>query len=588
MMPNRGRGWFQSVRGKTILYFSVVLSLAVILIGGICYRLFSRRYLSTLERQNNQRLYALAGQIDNQVFKYVERQFIELLQNEILYRNVNTFFRNPAYERNLRIYNAVQELRSLVTFSNGVIGSVDLYSPENGVSISSYTGYMNLVPEPVRTDLRLWEEAVQNRKDSAWWDIRQINSYQETMLVYFGAFPARTIREIRGMAAFAVAPSVFGSYLSLLENQDTRFYLFYEDLTPIYGSTEELKKSLSPEELEKIARTGGDGAVHGASPVSAGKVISYIRSSVIPAILVSEVSVAAFREEIGELFFLVLLIGLLVFLAGLAATGFVSQRLYLPLKGLVSSVSGLRETGGNTGPYRNEYFYINEAINNLYHKETEYRTALDGYISAIAGDAERALKALNLAAVSEALDHFRRLCDSLDYGGERCRNYCFRMGSVFSRCLLAGRAEGAAEIPSAESCENITLYTGKLRDAAGRAFEHLAGQNRQKALLMEKLLAYIGDNLSAPISQDSAAEHCGISAGYAGKLIKEETGETWVDYINNLRLDYALTLLGDPALKIEDAAKRAGFNSAAYFIKRFKKRYTLTPQAYRREFFNRH
>jgi AraC-like DNA-binding protein len=40
-------------------------------------------------------------------------------------------------------------------------------------------------------------------------------------------------------------------------------------------------------------------------------------------------------------------------------------------------------------------------------------------------------------------------------------------------------------------------------------------------------------------------------------------------------------LLEDHSVKVVDAAKAAGFNSAAYFIKRFRLKYGLTPNEWR-------
>ncbi|MDR2079445.1 MAG: AraC family transcriptional regulator [Treponema sp.] len=577
--------FYRSVRGKTILYFSTVLSLSIILIGGICYAVFSQKYRSSLESQNNIRLSAVSSQIDQQVFQYAKHQFIGLLQNEILYRSINAFFRNPGYERNIKIFNSVQELRSLVAFSKGIIDSVDLYYLENQISISSYTGFMDFSLEPVRADRQLWEDTILNRRDYNWWDIRQINSYGGTKLAYFGAIPANSVQEARGFIAFSINPSIFGYFLSVFETLDTKFYLFYEDLTPIYGSMEDLEKCLSGEEIERIVRTGIGGMAYGAVSSSSEQVVSYVRSTEIPAVLVSVVSITAFREGLREIFSLVFLIGLLVFMAGLAATGFVSQRLYSPLKRMVSSVSLLSKTG-NREQYRDEYSYINQAIGELYRKKNEYEGVLNEYIEVIVGDFEKALRSLNLAKILEILGHFQSLCGGLEYDGEQCRRYCSWMTEVFFHYLVEYKAENIVEYPKAEFSESMTDYGERLVKSIERTFEYIADQKRRQRVLVARLLTYINENISKPISQDSAADYCGISVGYVSKLIKEETGETWVAYLNNLRLNLAMSFLKDPSLKVEKVAAQAGFNSAAYFIKRFRSRYGLTPKAYRQEFFN--
>jgi YesN/AraC family two-component response regulator len=106
-------------------------------------------------------------------------------------------------------------------------------------------------------------------------------------------------------------------------------------------------------------------------------------------------------------------------------------------------------------------------------------------------------------------------------------------------------------------------------------------QKNQAVLLVQKMLEYVRKNLTRPISLELAAFHLGISRGYAGRIFFAETGESFVDYTNKLRLEEAEKLLHNSRLKIEDIALKCGFTSAGYFIKRFKKTYGLTPKAYR-------
>ena len=71
-----------------------------------------------------------------------------------------------------------------------------------------------------------------------------------------------------------------------------------------------------------------------------------------------------------------------------------------------------------------------------------------------------------------------------------------------------------------------------------------------------------------------------FSPTYISKLFKREMGISLQLYLLNVRLEYAADLLIGGDLSIADVASTSGFNSTAYFIKQFKKKYGVTPKKY--------
>jgi AraC-like DNA-binding protein len=197
---------------------------------------------------------------------------------------------------------------------------------------------------------------------------------------------------------------------------------------------------------------------------------------------------------------------------------------------------------------------------------------------------EAALNRRSFTDLCGVLENFRSLCGSLEYPAESCRRYLLLVVQVFSRYLKKHRAAdtGDEEHFKAGTSENIDAFCSFMKAAAAGAFEYIGGQpGNRNALLASKLKEYLQANLRSMISLDSTAADFALSSGYVSRLIKEETGDSFVDYLNKLRLEAAMTMLGDSSLKIEDIARRAGFNSSGYFIKRFKARYGFTPKAWR-------
>jgi len=72
-----------------------------------------------------------------------------------------------------------------------------------------------------------------------------------------------------------------------------------------------------------------------------------------------------------------------------------------------------------------------------------------------------------------------------------------------------------------------------------------------------------------------------LSASRFRHLFKQETGKTTSQYLRELRLQRAELLLRTTFLSIKEVTNEAGLTSTSHFVQYFKKRYGLTPTAYR-------
>lgn len=68
---------------------------------------------------------------------------------------------------------------------------------------------------------------------------------------------------------------------------------------------------------------------------------------------------------------------------------------------------------------------------------------------------------------------------------------------------------------------------------------------------------------------------------YFNRLIKENTGKTYSEYLQEIRLGEATNELRQSSLPVEDIARRVGYNNIGYFYKIFKKYYGMTPAEFR-------
>lgn len=76
------------------------------------------------------------------------------------------------------------------------------------------------------------------------------------------------------------------------------------------------------------------------------------------------------------------------------------------------------------------------------------------------------------------------------------------------------------------------------------------------------------------------AELCGITPEYLRILFNKKYGKSPIKYINDLRFSRARELLDSGLYTVTDVALLAGFSTASYFSKEFKKKYGISPSRY--------
>ena len=109
------------------------------------------------------------------------------------------------------------------------------------------------------------------------------------------------------------------------------------------------------------------------------------------------------------------------------------------------------------------------------------------------------------------------------------------------------------------------------------------GQNRQEAFA-SSVCRFISEHLShSALSVGFVADHFAISAPTLQKVIRQETGSSFFDYVEQQRYDRAVLLLQTTSLPIAQIAQECGFNSTNSFYKAFKRKSSLTPAVVRQQ-----
>ena len=98
-----------------------------------------------------------------------------------------------------------------------------------------------------------------------------------------------------------------------------------------------------------------------------------------------------------------------------------------------------------------------------------------------------------------------------------------------------------------------------------------------------KLTAYIREHLTDKLSLDQAAEQVYLSKSYFCRIIKDELGCTFTEYVNRLRIERSKTLLRGTNMPISEIACAVGFDDQSYFTRIFKKQTGMAPGKYREQ-----
>jgi two-component system response regulator YesN len=99
--------------------------------------------------------------------------------------------------------------------------------------------------------------------------------------------------------------------------------------------------------------------------------------------------------------------------------------------------------------------------------------------------------------------------------------------------------------------------------------------------MMEIIDDFIKANYSKQIGLSDLCEATGMSHTFLNRIIKDNTGDTFIQYLNKYRVQVACEMLANKEYRIQDVAERAGFASSKYFIKVFKSQKGVTPGEYR-------
>ncbi len=134
-------------------------------------------------------------------------------------------------------------------------------------------------------------------------------------------------------------------------------------------------------------------------------------------------------------------------------------------------------------------------------------------------------------------------------------------------------------IEKSESAEELNSL---LEDVAVRIAEKVNNfNNKSIKLILRKAIDYIQEHYSEQVTLNEVAENIYVSTFYISRMFKKELGKSFVDYLNDVRIEKSKELLKDVKYKTYEVAEIVGISDPHYFSKLFKKYSGMTPSEYR-------
>lgn len=134
---------------------------------------------------------------------------------------------------------------------------------------------------------------------------------------------------------------------------------------------------------------------------------------------------------------------------------------------------------------------------------------------------------------------------------------------------------------SIDTVEKFSEYMEKILNIAIDFRENK--RNTKYAEVIFRAKDYIGKNYSnSNLTLKSAADCVNISPSHFSTIFAQETGETFIGYLTNIRIRRAMELLKTTNLKVNEIAFEIGYKEPHYFSQLFKKVTGKSPKSLRK------
>lgn len=112
--------------------------------------------------------------------------------------------------------------------------------------------------------------------------------------------------------------------------------------------------------------------------------------------------------------------------------------------------------------------------------------------------------------------------------------------------------------------------------------QHREVNNEKKGDTIQRAIRYMKNNLAQKLTLEDIAGYVGYSPSHFGQVFLKKTGQTPLNYFNQLKIQKACQLLDFSDMKIKEIAHELGFYDQYHFSKVFLKQIGEPPSQYKK------
>lgn len=146
--------------------------------------------------------------------------------------------------------------------------------------------------------------------------------------------------------------------------------------------------------------------------------------------------------------------------------------------------------------------------------------------------------------------------------------------------LLGGDPPLMEQLHALASVEDTrNWFKSQIIEPMVSVYEH---QRRTKyQTISQEVIQIIHDRYDTDISLEACSNMLNYHPSYISKVLRQELGISFSDYLMQYRLNKAKEMLEDTEMKISEIAIKLGYNNSQNFIRSFRKLLGMTPGTYR-------
>ncbi|MDQ0233628.1 response regulator transcription factor [Metabacillus malikii] len=256
----------------------------------------------------------------------------------------------------------------------------------------------------------------------------------------------------------------------------------------------------------------------------------------------------------------------------------------------IDTVIGIGNIGEGIEGLRKSYYEATTALSS-YHKAAAIRHYTE-YKNDNKNDTQLDIEAelltvMSKGNVNEAITIFHQAFDSYinrtNADFQQCRSEVIGLLLSLKKQLLRqgvkvegiGHFEDTTDLEQLKHIAEITLHL--LVEALDKDKE-----NGTEALI-ERAKCFIEEHYATDLHMEKIAELINLSPYYFSKLFKKQEGITFIEYVTQVRIEKAKSLLLDGSRSLKEICFLVGYNDPNYFSRVFKKVTNLSPTEYRNQ-----